>query len=258
MSRSTLTTAVRTATRLGAKLPKTFTDDLATLAATEERAHALAVVVGDTLAVVVVDTLADGRDPMTDPDVHQAIVARTLNGATGAIDTALADRARQCTEVHAAAVVEALRAPFAKAGAGVVAAMGKLGDVSLADTGAVVKLGGDAAKAWGDAQAAHQAIADIITAWKLLAQATGHVPWDARHATLVTADPPPADYIDGLPQVGKLDAWAIARRGWPLTLATPAEYRARLAAVTTEQARRQVHADGEFTRQYQRSTGITA
>lgn len=256
-ARQLLGSVIGTAQRLGATMPKAITEDYNKLTAVTERARTFRhEELSDNLGTAVVAALEAGSDPLTDPGVAQAVIRRTLYTTEPSIESALGARAHRCLEDHAVAIVTALRDPFDRAAATIAASFDTLGDLDLSDTRAVVNRGGDAAGAWSDAQTATKNIDEIRQAWKLLAQATSLIPWEARHGALVIAAVPAAAYIDQ-PIDPKLSAWDAARHGWPLELATPDTYRERLTAVTDEQARRQAHADGDFGRAYQRSRGVS-
>lgn len=254
---STLRTVMTTAATIDAPIPKAIAADYATLTALGDRVRAFAQhELADRVGARVLDALADDRDPTTDPDVNQALTARTLLTITGTFDAALATRAQQVLEDHAPAIAEAHRRPFDQAAAAIAEAFAVLGAVDLGDTRTVLGAGGAAAESWAQAQTATRTIASIVKSYKMLSMATAAIPYQHRHPLLLITDPAPGDYIDNATTV--TDPWTATVRGWPLDYATPDTYTARVDAITTEQTRRQAHTDDAFRRDYQRHRGIPA
>lgn len=253
---STLRTVMTTATTNGATIPKPLAADYAALVGLAEQVRDFTTDLGDTVGAAVLDALAEGRDPATDPAVQAALNARALLVASGALDDALAIRAQTFIETNAAQLLEACRKPFDRAAATLADAHDFLGDVDLTDSRAVLATGGNAATAWAQANDAERTIAAIVKAWKLVAQLTRAIPYHHRHPLLVTVAPPADDYLEHAASVAT--PWDAVRRGWTLDLATPESYAARIGDVNNEQTRRDTFADQAHARDFQRTAGIAS
>ena len=67
-----------------------------------------------------------------------------------------------------------------------------------------------------------------------------------------------ATFVDEQLGRANLSAWDAARRGFPLSLATPTTLRERIAAVTAEVERRQAESDNAFARAHRLTSGFGA
>lgn len=240
MSRFTITalgTALDTATKIGATLPKSFTDRQQELDALNQKVrHYLLEQEGDNLASAFLDSLAADRDPATDREVQAAAARHALAGIRGGIEHALNQRTQQLVDEQAPAILAAYAKPFSKAAESIEAGIERLGNVDLNDTAAILGRGGDAARVWADAREATESIKQITQVWKLLSNVTGSVGYNSLYRLLVICDVPAETFITD--QLGNSDmgAWDAARRGYPLSLATPDTYRERMAEVADAHA----------------------
>lgn len=248
----------RTADRLGAKLPKSFVTGAASLLELDQRATAFVRTAdaGSTVAAAVLDALAQGNDPMTDTDVHAAVIRRGIVDAREQVAGSLYRRAEQFLSDHADAVLAAFKPAVQAAGAKLAAAVETLGADTELVAEEILKRGPQAAQAWTDVRAAEATVADVLTVRKLL---TGYsrIRNVGRYAVLTIADAPPQDLARPIDQ-SIPRAWDIVRQGWTLALATTEELERRIAAAMGEQdsanqAQRDAFRDG-----FRRTNGIGA
>jgi hypothetical protein len=248
-------TVFRTADQLGATVPKTAADDFEHLLAVIDRAHMLKAELRHDIGARAFAALEAGKDPFDDPAVHQAAARCVLTDHFGGVEQALDARAQQFMEDHAVALLGCFAVPFDQAADKITAALELLGDIDLTDTKAIARKGPEAAAAWAEVQQAEQTITRILQMWKTLRGVSHAVPFDKRNAALIVADIPPADWLAQTTTTAELGAWDLARKGWPLSFATPDTYRERLAAIAAESTRRQANREQAATDAYRQMHG---
>lgn len=242
MPRSLTLTATRTvlknAEALGAKVPKATAADWDALLTIIDRADALKAELSHDIGTKVVAALEAGADPFEDAAVQQAAVRTVLTDRMAAVEQAIDARTDRYMDDHAENLLAIFAGPFDRAAAKITDALGRLGDVDLTDTKAVAKRGPDAAAAWAEVQQAEQAITTITQTWKVLSGVTNAVPRiDKRYPVLVIAEAPAEEFVAERLGGVAISPWDAARRGWTLSLATPAGYLERIATINAEVAR---------------------
>lgn len=251
----TLNGIIATANRLGANIPKPTAAEWQKLTSLHQKVNALDV--PTDLVPAILTALEKDKDPASDPAVLNAVTARAIGDTRRPLEAALDDRVRAFAEANGPDILTTFKKPFDNAAATIAICLDGLGDVALEDTKSAIRQGGNAAQLWGDAKLAERVIEEIRTAWKLIRTVAKVGPSDPRHNLLVIADIPAATFIDE--QLGlapKMSAWDVARRGWPLSLATPDTIVERVNAVAEEQRRRETQSAGAFSQEYQRKFGI--
>lgn len=153
--RATLTTLRRALDAAGASLPKPVMKALAESDTITEGAAAITVPTTEELGDAVAAVILDGRDPADDPAVIRLTTLRNLTGEGGRIAgiarAAAERRTRTALTANHAEVSDALTAAAAAAGDRLTAAHDVLGDVDLAESERIMKMGPDAVRAWADA-----------------------------------------------------------------------------------------------------------
>jgi len=243
-----------TADRLGAVIPATLVTEYGKLSRLAEQVQALDL--PNDIPAAVLAALEAGNNPATDPGVQVAAVGATVGQHASGIETALALRAFAFLNENIDRLMEPFGKPFDAAAKTLRAAATRLGDVDLNDTSAVLARGGDAAKVWADAHSADKTITDIHQLGQTLkVLLSGGSQIDPRHQALTIADIPPTVFVDQA-ITGWLTPWEVVRRGYPFSLATPATFRTRVAAIQSEQASRQQAAERAFREGYRRTHGV--
>lgn len=254
---NTLNGIIATANRLGATIPKPTATEWQKLTSLQEKVNALDV--SHDLVPAILSALEKDKDPATDPTVLKAVTARAIGDVRRPLEAALDDRVREFAGANGPEILVAFKKPFDNAAATIARCLDSLGDVALDDTKAAISQGGNSAQIWGDAKLACRVIEDIRTAWKLLRTVAKVGPNNPRHGLLVIADIPVATFIDE--QLGltpTMSAWDVARRGWPLSLATADTIAERVDAIAAEQQRRATLSEGAFEREYRRKYSSAA
>lgn len=189
------------------------------------------------LAVAVTAALDAGRDPAADPDVVRVLIGHHLanEGVMQAVAGAAYDQLREVCRAHADAIVAAWRKPFDRAAATLVAAHERLAVSNLNDTSAVVALGGDAAAAWTQAQAASEVITTVSTGWQALGLFTRAADTASPHAMLRLTKVDHATYLQHELHGARLSPWDLVVRNVPLRLPTFTEYGADVAGIVRAQ-----------------------
>lgn len=186
-------------------------------------------------ARAVADALIQGADPLTDPGVARALThhAITQPGVIDHVEGAALTRLWEAVNAHSDETVAAMRKPFDKAAEVLVAAHERIGDLDLKkDSEAILKKGGDIAKAYTGAVEASATIDTVILAWSMLGQFVGNSQPDPRWLALRITNPP-AGKFDELDMERKaLTAWDALRAGLSLDLPTLPGYEQRRAAIT--------------------------
>lgn len=254
-AKTALSMATRNAAKLGVTIPKATAAAIAEGEALAEKVRSLdleADVAGAVLAA-----LAKGADPFTDPDVIREVTRQRVRESGVSLDNAVTGHAQHVINTHAAEILEAFRGAFDTAADDLARAHAKLGDIALDDTDVILKQGGNVAALWAKARQAEETINAIRqTFGVLLGNSDAHV-YEAQYRALAIADIPPADFLaHGLRHNG-ITAWDITRNGWPLDLATPETYAARIAAVLKEMQAEQARPAEEFRKNFQRLRGVT-
>jgi hypothetical protein len=244
----------KAAEQLGVKIPETLDTERRKLADLAEKVRHYAV--NADLPDAVLNSLAAGRDPATDPAVIEVVVRRSLSEITDGLEWQLAIRVQTLADDHADELLSLFDEPFKRAATTIEQAADQLGDVSLDDTATVLARGGDAAGTWAAAQNAVSTIDTIVTTRKVLGNLARRLEVDPRYRLLALADVPPDVFLDEQLGGTTLGPWDIARRGWTLSLATPTVLRQRIAAITAEQASREQAAAGAFREGYRRTRGV--
>jgi len=249
INRTTTTNIIATVDRLGGSIPKKAAAEWEKLNVLYDKANNLNPV--DNRASAVLAVLEADGDLHSDPAVQRAVTAHEVRDTHGPIAAELDRRVTAFLDTYGSDLLESLRQPFDQAAATITECLDKLGDVALDDSTATLRRGGDAAQIWLDAQVATKAISDIVTTMKLMSPS----PLDARYQLLLFADVSPATFIDDQLTGVKLSAWDAARRGYPLSFATPATAKERRDAIIAERQQRAQHAEGAFAREHRRTRG---
>jgi hypothetical protein len=200
---------------------------------------------------------ADGRDPGDDPEVRRLLTLQQLDAIGVGRDLHTAATAAQADAIidHAPAILDALAGVVDQADQVLADARPRLPrGVDLADrAGGVTLRGPDALAAWGAARAQVDRLDHVVTVWGQLAAATDgvQVPPSNPSSPLVLAALD-LDAFDALTVRGHL---AAVLAGHPANLASPDEFRRRVAAIDTERRRRQLTADAEGRRRAAGSSG---
>jgi len=218
--------------KTGAKTPAAVTESYATTTRVTQAVRAIGVR-PETIYPAVAAALTRGDDPTTDTEVMRILVSGMISNqgvTTGVDDIAFTAFRETCTE-HADNLVTAFAKPFDQAAKTLTTAHQSLGDVPLADSDTILRIGGDAPAQWAKAQAAVQTITSIIGGWFALAQFTGHRTDPIRHQVLRIAA---VDFqtwqtkqLEGKPA----DPWAAIIEGLDLALPTFTEYAQRVATI---------------------------
>ena len=203
------------------------------------------------VATAVAVALALGADPLTDPKVAKAIALDrvTAQGVLASIEDASYTRLGEACEEHQDEIVAALRKPFDKAAASIVAAHERIGDVDLADSDLILKKGGDIASVWAEAVEANKLIDDIVNTWVALDQFVHTSTIDRRWINLRIVDTTAETWDEADMERKTLTAWDAVRVGATLSLPTRAEVDERRAAITNRRAEIQAEAVAEPKRQ---------
>lgn len=250
---STVRQIVATIEASGGKPPKAAVADLERLTSTIDKVRSLDIT--SRLPEAVIDALEAGNDPATDPGVLAALARRSLATCVNGLDNELDLRAARFLDEHAEELVEAMRGPFEQAVATITAAAEQLGDIDLDDTAAAVALGGNAARVWVDARSAQEVIDRIDAARKVIGQGARSVRVEPQFQLLAIADVPAGEFIDERLRNSSMKAWDVVRRGWSLSLATPAVLAQRVQAVQDERQRRQQAPAKDFASGFRKQHG---
>ena len=253
---TTVDRIIDTADRLDATIPKPVLNKWKKLTALRIKASNIDLGTVD-LPAAILNAMEKGNDVATDPGVQQAVTVTAIGDVQRVVNSRLDARVRDFAIENAPAILEGFRTPFDKAASVIRKSQEVLGDVALEDSRAVLSRGGDAAALWAESQEADKVIADIRTSWKLMGTVAPTGLPDARHALMVICDLPPHVFIDEQPDP-KMRAWDVARRGWPLALATPESIREQIDVIAQERQQREVQAQGAFAKEHQRTRGIGA
>lgn len=179
------------------------------------------------LAPVVLDAIERGADVANDPAVIEALRWAQLHSAdptiTPAMRRQLLEGLRMALTEYADAVTSTWGTAVAAAAAQLTAAHKVLGETDLDDADAIVRLGGQAAEAWGVARAALTTVEQAHAGWRLLFHFTRGRRSSAPSA-LVLADLAPEVCL-ARPELygsGKARevAWGLIAAGVELDLAT--------------------------------------
>lgn len=182
------------------------------------------------LAEAAARAIADGGDPATDADVQRILNMAALGSVTHGVETAATDELAATLRAQADQLVKAWRKPFDQAVATLTEAHQILGSVPLAETEAIIGRGGQAAEAWGRAQAATRTIDAIEPGWFALASIC-RCDLTRRHMILRTADVDPEVWLDQNLTDQKMRPWDMLCAGLTLSLPTPQEYKERARAI---------------------------
>lgn len=242
--------------RLGVPIPKATRSDFDKLDTMANRARSIRTAQAPDIGAALVDAIAADRDPTTDPAVVAAAVGLVIIDKAGTVEAAVNARADRFVADHADAIVAALAEPFTTAAEAIVAALDVLGDAPVDNARELARRGPDHVAAWAYVQDAHKTIAGVAGCWHQLA-ALAHVRTDTRLlGPLVICDPDPAGYValDVVP--GELTPWDLARKGWPLELATFASYRARVLRVNAARDDRQAERENAAADAWKRTHSL--
>lgn len=190
------------------------------------------------LVAAALDALAAGRDPLTDKAVLRAVVGEQLRAAnlTGpALAVALDERAAAAVREDQHAILDALRAAAAEAGATLTAAHAVLGNLELTDADRVAYLGPNAVEHWQAARSAAATLDAVLTGWRALAELTRFAHPNTP-VTQVLADM--GMNVPTGPGASKPDAWTLVRHGATIDLADGPAVAARKARIKAEQDER--------------------
>lgn len=216
---------------IGAKLPKPVTAAFERTARIREAAGKLGAREG-ALVTAIIAALDAGTDLATDPEVQRIVAAQTLgNGIQQAVENQVADDMRIVFRDQAEHIIAAWRPVFDAAAAELLTCRAALGDVALEDTASILRAGGQAADTWARATKANDRLEQINGAWQSLGMLTRLAPNDQRYHVLRVADVDPETWETQQLERQKLSAWELARRGLNLSLASVADYRARIRAI---------------------------
>jgi hypothetical protein len=230
-----------TATKLGVALPKPF-------AAAIDQAHKLtaaAEAFGDPPGAVAgraITVLLAGDDPTDDAELQRLVLRRNI--ADFGLRNAATDHA---DGLLAAAIVEhadAILSGWNKALAGDYEALTHAAErlsvpvLAAAETAELRRTGG--LHIWSHALAANDRIDIAHTGFKAVVTAL-QVQHQHEHRALALTDASGIDSVNALAtsEGHDPDAWTIARTGAPLSLATTAEFMARIADYTAAKQARQ-------------------
>lgn len=255
---STLQQILALTSRLDARLPKQFTSTASDLVALQEKAHSYARNAQHvSVPQSILDSLAAGDDPYDDPIVHEALMHAEVARHTTQVETALEGRANDFLANTAVDVLGALKPCVTKVGKTLTKAVERFGSVPLEDTKSIISQGGDAASLWAEAQGAERTLQQVLAVRAYLASVPGSsVRNAAQYRVLTIAEVPPEEFVAD--QVGGTmpTGYAITQRGWTLSLATPDQLEARIAAVLGQIDRVNRDHTGSFQREYRRTHGI--
>lgn len=251
---NTLQQVIVNASRLGATIPKAVRAEHDQLAALAEKTRN-GLQIPDTLPAAILDALAAGRDPATDPATRDAVIARQVAACTPSVETALNGRVEDFLHRNAQAILDALAKPFDAAAITIAAVCKQLGDVDLGDTRAVLARGGTAAQLWADAQAAEATIKTVRDTVGLFGAVSSRYAVDGRYPVLVYADIPADRFLDEQLTRVAPPAYELAQRGFRLSLATGGAVRERIDAVRAEVTRREAQRDDARRAAFARTHG---
>ncbi len=192
------------------------------------------------VARAVADALIEGADPLTDPGVARALTlaAITQPGVIDHVEISAFSRLWEACHEHQDAMVHAMQKPFDTAADVLVSAHERIGDLDLkTDSEAILRKGGDIAKAYTGAVEASATIDAVILAWSMLGQFVGNSQPDVRWVALRITNPPEGVFDELDLSRKSLTAWDAVRAGLSLTLPTLPEYTERRAAITEYRAR---------------------
>lgn len=223
-----LSIIINAAKATGVSLPKPVRDHLDRRQRIEAKLNNI-YPAGNARAAAFIAAVDAGRDPATDPEMQRVLTAEQLagEGHRSVVSAQLdADLIETLIE-HADKIITSWAKPFDTAATTLTEAHAILGQLDLADTAAVVRLGGAAAEAWASAQAAVGMLATIDQGWCALAGITHTADTGRAHAPLRMLDVTLQQWNDHRLSDTKPAPWQYVRAGLPMTLPTAAEYRAR-------------------------------
>ncbi len=217
----------------GSTFPKAVTKALADRDKVAVAAAGYATARPDELGDAIVTCLLAGRDPADDEQVRHLTTSRAIAGASGGLLLAVQDAVERRLIAALRGSVDDLVGIFSSAAAAagdkLANAHELIGDADLSDSGRILALGPDAARAWAEARDAQQLIRTIDAGWVALAALTGFADGSPYDATLRLADLDAETHE----KVGrKAEPWDIVRAGGTIDLADAealAERRDRLA-----------------------------
>lgn len=177
----------------------------------------------DDLLAAYADALDAGRDPHTDKAVTRHLAAGALADLDAPLNAMLIDELDAAITADPAAIVAAWRPAFDAAT--VAAAHTVLAGASLDDSNAILRRGGSAAQAWGDAHAALKPLHQIRESWLSLATGfTGHGRLSPGLAYIWCCTGDPATITDQPHDHTKpRDPWLALDQGLALRLNSPDE-----------------------------------
>lgn len=244
-ARATAITIVDVIKATGIKAPKiTAAFDKATRISNAAQGLGLP---GSTLIAAVADALGNDRDPAADPAVQRIVTMSAIAGEgvmQGVAAIAFDDFRAVCVGERDK-LVDAWQAPFNASADELDRAHDRIGDIPLSETGAILAMGGDAAKTWAKANDAASTIDTISAGWQALGTLTRTVAEDPRYRALRLVDVDYTDWIRAELERKRLAPWDALLAGLSLSLPSYAEYRQRIARITAKvaDAERADHAD---------------
>ena len=227
------------AEKLGLKLPKPVLQAQARLEKIRTGADAIPAHALGGVAAAVADALGRDADPTTDPEVARAIAHSVITGpgVLVHVEEAAFTRLWDVIAEHQDEIVDQLRTPFDRAAATLVDAHSRIGDLDLtADSGAILKMGGNIATVWAEAVAADKLIDSVVLAWVGLGQLIHPEIVDRHWMNLRLVNTTAAEWDQADLSRKAITAWDAARLGIELSLPTRAEYNARREAITEQRA----------------------
>jgi hypothetical protein len=240
-NRGSIAVIINSTKTAGQDLPKALTDDLDKI---DRAAQAVPWSDPSELVRLYAEAARDGRDPLEDKKVLEALRQRQVAQAVGQWPEALAGWAEGARIEVWASRAKQLMSQWSTAvgdsGAALTDAASHLNmSVPLAEqVTAALQAGGERAEAWRKASQAVMVIDSLLDAQTALIRLLRMAPLP-RNAKTILAAPglPPRDLAD---LDDRLDAWELAGRGIAITGADLDEYRGSLEAI--EQHRAEVQA----------------
>jgi hypothetical protein len=258
-ARSSAEAVRKTSATLGVPLPKPVAAAYRTYNRVTEGTGRIGPKAG-ALPAAIARCLAAGDDPAADDEVQRLVTAAALvTGTTPSqVTTHALDELAGVLRTHAGALVTGWSAAFDRARTVLQEAADRLGDVSLTDTEAIVRTGGDAAAQWAAATDALRLVDTIRGAWSALRSLT-HTPsaltasgvryQDPRWLALAIADIPAEQFQDKT----KPDAWRFVLDGYELRLANFDTFDQAVEAIAEHRRAEQARLEAEANRRPSRT-----